>query len=326
MSIDKLPSGSYRLRKMVKGQTFTFTFDHKPTKREIELAIAEAMTKAPKQKKTFSEAFSTYLDSKSNVLSPSTIRGYKKDYRMLSEDFVSLPLSSIDQLVLQQETNRLAETHAPHTVRNIHGLVSAVLRQFNPQMVIRTTMPKKCPTEAYTPSDEDIRRILEYLEGDSVYIPVALGCYGLRRSEIFALDINDIVDDCVHITKAMVKDENNKWVVKPMTKTEASFRKVYISPELSALIREQGYIYNGAETALNRHLHVAQDYLDIPRFSFHKLRHYFASRMSTMTDESTVMALGGWSSDYVMKQVYRHSMAEEDKKRQLAQNLWSKVN
>lgn len=326
MSIDKLPSGSYRLRKMVKGQTYSVTFDHKPTKREIDQAIAEAITKAPPIKKTFSMAFEAYLDSKSNVLSPSTIRGYRKDFRMLSEDFVSMPLSSIDQLTLQAETNRIAEKHSPHTVRNVHGLVSAVLRQFNPQMVINTTLPKKWHTEPYTPSDEDIRRILEHLEGDSIYIAVALGCYGLRRSEIFALTADDIIDDCVHITKAKVKDENNNWVVKPMTKTEASFRKVYISHELAELIKEQGFVYLGSETALNRHLHVAQDYLDIPRFSFHKLRHYFASRMSTMTDDSTVMALGGWSSDYVMKQVYRHSMAEEEKKKELAQKLWSKVN
>ena len=33
MKIEKLPSGSYRIRKMYKGKTYTVIFDYKPTQK-----------------------------------------------------------------------------------------------------------------------------------------------------------------------------------------------------------------------------------------------------------------------------------------------------
>lgn len=44
-----------------------------------------------------------------------------------------------------------------------------------------------------------------------------------------------------------------------------------------------------------------------------KLRHYFASKMSSMNiPEADIMRMGGWETDYVMKGVYRHSMMEKN--------------
>ena len=34
MKIEKRPSGSYRVRKMYKGQMYTVSFDYKPTQKE----------------------------------------------------------------------------------------------------------------------------------------------------------------------------------------------------------------------------------------------------------------------------------------------------
>jgi integrase len=49
-------------------------------------------------------------------------------------------------------------------------------------------------------------------------------------------------------------------------------------------------------------------------FSLHKLRHYFASRLSAEgVPDADIMALGGWSTDAVMKTVYRHAMSAKTK-------------
>lgn len=45
MKIEKLPSGSYRIRKMYKGQTYTIVFDHKPTQKEAVQAMAAELDK-----------------------------------------------------------------------------------------------------------------------------------------------------------------------------------------------------------------------------------------------------------------------------------------
>jgi hypothetical protein len=44
------------------------------------------------------------------------------------------------------------------------------------------------------------------------------------------------------------------------------------------------------------------------------MRHYFASYAATLMPESDAMALGGWKSDAIFKQVYRESMKDSRKK------------
>lgn len=56
----------------------------------------------------------------------------------------------------------------------------------------------------------------------------------------------------------------------------------------------------------------------------HKLRHYFASKMSAMNiPDAGILRMGGWETDHVMKSVYQHSMMQrdEDAKRKAAERL-----
>ena len=73
-------------------------------------------------------------------------------------------------------------------------------------------------------------------------------------------------------------------------------------------------------------MHDVQKQLGMPFFPMHKLRHYFASKMLTLTDSQTVQALGGWKTDSVMKTVYAHSMkAEQEKAKRIAVDQFSKA-
>lgn len=325
MKIEKLPSGSYRIRKMYKGQTYQIVTDYKPTQKEAIKLMAEELdkVKGSNADKTFRYAAEEYLKMKSNVISPSTIKGYRSLMSQYSEQFMNMNLLKIENSDIQKEINLLSAGRGPKTVRNLHGFISSILGTFRPDMKIYTTLPKKVKNEPYIPSDDDVRRILEESEGTAYEIPLVLACYGLRRSEICALSPEDIDGDVVHINKALVIDENKNWVIKA-TKTTESTRDIIIPMELAEKIKEQGYIYKGHPNSILRFLKKTEEKLEIPQFPLHKLRHYFASKMSAMNvPEADIMHMGGWKTDHVMKDVYRHSMIdkEEHAKREAAEKL-----
>jgi integrase len=329
MKIEKLPSGSYRIRKMYKGKTYSVVFDFKPTQKEAIQAMADELDKVKNKHKsmTFQAASEEYIESKRNVLSPSTILGYKKIIKQISDNFLKENIHDITTLDVQSEINRMSKKYSPKTVRNHHGFISAVLGTFCPNLKICTTLPQKLKNEPYTPSREDVKRILEKVKGTEYEIPITLACYGLRRSEICALTVEDLEDDILHINKALVQDENQNWVVKT-TKTTSSTRNIIIPTELADKIRKKGFIYNGHPNQILKYLTRIETELNIPHFSLHKLRHYFASEMSYIgIPEADILSLGGWETDTVMKTVYRHSMMDkkENAKREAAHKFHNAI-
>jgi len=55
--------------------------------------------------------------------------------------------------------------------------------------------------------------------------------------------------------------------------------------------------------------------LSIPHFRFHDLRHYSASIMHAIgIPDQYIMQRGGWSSDGVLKSIYRNTMDDYAKK------------
>lgn len=327
MKIEKLPSGSYRIRKMYKGKIYSVTFEHKPTQKEAMQAMAEELDKVQEKhtSMTFKTACEKYIESKRNVLSPSTITGYNAIVRQISVLFLQKNIHDITALDVQIEINRMAEKCSPKTVRNYHGFISAVLGVFCPNLKICTTLPQKLKNEPYIPSDDDVRRILEHARGTEYEIPIILACYGMRRSEICALTLDDLTGDTLIINKAKVINENKEWVIKT-TKTTASTREVIIPIDIADKIREKGYIYNGYPNCITKYLERIEKELEMPHFPMHKLRHYFASKMSAMNvPEVDIMRMGGWETDHVMKGVYRHSMEDKNKtiQRKAAEQLHS---
>lgn len=323
MKIEKLPSGSYRVRKMYKGQTYTVLFDSKPTQKEALQAMSEKLENIERKTDpmTFNTAAEKYFKLKKNVLSPSTLRGYKGNLRGLSEEFKCIRISDMTQIDIQKEINNLSRDKSPKTVMNIHGLISSVLGTYRPDFVLKTTLPQKTKSDIYIPTDEDVKRIIKDIEGSMFEVAILLACFGLRRSEILALTVDDLSDNTLTINKAMVQDADKNWIIKT-TKTTESTRTVVIPPYLADKIREQGFIYKGAPNSITGHLNDVQDRLGIPRFSIHKLRHYFASKMSALgVPEADILKMGGWSSDHVMKSVYRHSLQTKQAQQEASDKL-----
>jgi integrase len=143
----------------------------------------------------------------------------------------------------------------------------------------------------------------------------------MRRSEICAITVDDIEGNVVHINKALVENEDNEWIVKT-TKTAESTRDIVIPMETADKIRQKGYAYKGHPNHLSKVYGRIEKELGIPHFSPHKLRHYFASRMSALgVPEADILKMGGWETDNVMKSVYRHSMIDNEKQQEISAKL-----
>lgn len=320
MTIDKLPSGSYRVRFYYNGKQKSIILDHEPTKREAKHLVDDYMAEQETMSEhsdTFKKLAEEYIESKSNVLSPNTKRGYKLCLSRLSQPFLDTSINDIDQLAIQREISQLSALYAPKTVRNTHGLISSVMAMYRPKMILKTKLPQKEKKEFYCPTDDDIKRILEMAKPTRYYVALCLGVMGMRRGEICALTIDDLNENTLTIDKATYTDENQLHGIKNQTKTTDSTRKLYISDELAERIRTDGCIYDGAESRLWAALQQFQEILGIPQFRFHDLRVYFATyaHLNGIPDK-VIQDTAGWKSDYTMKKVYRKTQEAENQKYQ----------
>lgn len=327
MTIDKLPSGSYRIRMQENGKRYTLTVPFKP-KNEIE-AYKLIRDKVDRPNgdydvMSFSCACDKYIATKSNVLSPSTIRGYEAIRKWIPDSFNKMELRSITQIEVQDLINNLSKTKSPKSIRNIHGLISAVLGVFYPSTVLNTTLPQKVRKSSYIPSENDVKRLLDYCEPTEYFVPIYLASLGLRRGEICALTIDDLVGNKLTINKDMVQDKNHQYVIKDNPKTDASNREIIIPQKLADRIHEQGYIYKYNPNAIDNYLRRNLPHLDIPVFSLHKLRHFFCSYAhENGFSDATIQSLGGWSTPSVMHEIYRHAMDQEKNRQAVADKMSS---
>lgn len=328
MKIEKLKSGSYRIRKMYKGVTYTVITDYKPTQKEAMLLMAEEMQhpEVVSERFTFEVAGNKYIAKKTKEqLSPTTIREYKGIMNRISSSFKQLIVQDITQKDIDEEVQRYSVGRKPKTVRNFHGFISSVLKTYHKSLNISTVLPKKERCIPHIPSSDDVKRLLDYCKGSEFEIPILLACYGMRRSEICALTPADINNDVVTINKALVMDSNKKWVLKT-TKTASSTREIIIPIEICDKIREKGYVYKGHPNNISDYIRRALKDLNMEHFSLHKLRHYFASVLSDMNiPEADIMRLGGWETDHVMKAVYRHSMATRERDRETSARICAQI-
>lgn len=321
MNITKLASGNYRIRKTYKGTNYSLVVDYKPTKRESEELMNEYISKnsfitTDAKFKSFGSAIDQYIEIKRNVLSPSTLRGYKIIKNNIPDWFMNKKLSDINNQAVQKLINDYSADHAPKTVKNMFGLVSPVLTTFNENMKLKVTLPQLETKITYFPTDEDIKKIMDYVKGSRYEAAFILASLGLRRSEIIAIDETCLSGNELTIYKAIVPNEDAKFVEKT-TKTIESTRTIVIPEKTADRLREIGF-YKGNPNCIYNRLCIIQERLNIPHFTLHTFRHYFATKMSEVLPEADVLALGGWSktNNTVMKSVYRHSQIQRNKEMQ----------
>ncbi|MBR6509614.1 MAG: site-specific integrase [Clostridia bacterium] len=316
MTIDRLPSGSYRIREMRNGKVYKITIDHKPTKTEARDLIQSKVTSFSNST-LFYDAADNYIKSKQNILSPATIRGYRTILNNLT--IKDVPIDKITTPVLQSLVNDLALTLSPKTIKNVNGFIVSVLKYYGAD-VQSPRLPQRIKKEIYIPSEDDVKRILNDVKGTKYEVPFTLATLGLRRSEICALTKDDLKGNILTIDKALVEDENKNWIVKT-TKTTDSTRTIIVPDYLADLIREKG-IYDSSPHSLYSKLKCVQDRLGIQRFAFHKLRHFFASYMHNLGySDKQIQEFGGWKTSDVLRNVYQHAMEMDKTKQSMAEDI-----
>ena len=320
MTIEKLPSGNYRIRQMVNGVVYRVTIDHKPTKYEAQELIDKKIqnsTKPYDYNPTLENACNTYIESKKNVMSPSTVAGYRSLTRRIPDSLANMHLDDITKRDIQIFINNYAIDHSPKTTINMGSFILTVLLFYDIAMPT-PNYPQKEKEEVYVPTEEEVKQIFAKAKGTKYEVAFFLATMGMRRSEILATTSAKLKGNELTIDSAMVQDENGEWVEKT-TKTVSSTRTIVLPDRIAEKLRLQVEAFDGSAESLNNKLHKWQDELDIPRFSFHKLRHFFASVMHQYgMSDAQIQALGGWSTDRTLKAVYRHAMDMDEAKEQAA--------
>ena len=316
----KTPSGKWKVRvydyidenKVRHYKAFTAD-----SKKEAELMALSYTHQDKTAKLTFYDATMLYIQSREAVIAPSTLKEYKRSAEKDFELIKDKDINRITQEDIQKQINEHAKKKSAKTVYNIHGLISSVLKMYRPGFVLQTTLPQKEPKDDYIPNDADIKKILEYTKqhDQEMHTAIMLAAFGtLRRSEICGLKSSDIKENTIHIKRAIVNSEEG-WTQKG-TKTTSSDRTItlpdFVIDEIS---HKKGNIVQLKPNMISDRFIDVIKRCDLPHFTFHSLRHYCASRMHSMgIPDAYIMEKGGWSSDVVLKQVYRHALSEESNK------------
>lgn len=322
-SAKKLPSGSWRVRVYdytdANGKKHYESFTAS-TKKEAEAMAAQFAYKKDREEKSelnFKQAMDFYISMKEPVLSPATIRGYDNIRKSLLRDyeyFCRLNVSSIQKNDLQKIINDISGKKSPKTVRNYHGFIMATIKQQRDGFDVNLTLPQKERPDLHIPTDDEIKKLLKHIEGTTLEVPVLLAAFGLmRRGEICAASINDIEGTRIHVKHSLVKGKDGKHH-KKAPKTYSSDRYVELPQFVIDKIKAQGYICKVQPHTLTIELQTALKRAGIKPFRFHDLRHYSCSiRSSLGIPTEYILKDGGWQTDYVMKNVYRHTLSDREK-------------
>ena len=315
----KLPSGSWRVRAYVgkgpdgKDKYKSFTAS---TKKEAEYMAAQYVRFdreiAKADSDTFGAVADRYIGSKSNILSPTTISGYKKIKKNHLDEWEKTKVSDLTNSKIQIKINEISEIKSPKTVRNVYGFITAVLYYANPERRISVSLPKKKKNIKVLPATEDV---INAVRGTNVELAAMLAMWmSLRLSEIRGLMKSDIIDGYMIVRHVKVKTENGEEL-REATKTYDSTRMLKLPQYILDLIEKTDTEFIVPETPgrIYKRFQAALKTAGIDRhMSFHDLRHLNASVMISLgVPDPYAMERGGWSSTNVLKSVYQHTFSKE---------------
>ena len=266
----------------------------------------------------FRKAAADFADQQHPMVSESTYRDYQTYQRGLESrcsDFMALRIDQIDKTAVQRVLGALKRSGlSAKSVRNYWGFINQVLKSQGLKLE-GITLPEKTVPEIFVPDDTMIRKMMQLLDGDPLEIPVMLAAFGpMRMGEIIALDMSDIDGNVVHVHKDVAYLDGGGSVIKERPKTAASNRYIEYPAEVIDKIRKQGFVthYNTKMMGYYFNKFLAEN--GFPHFRFHDLRHYAASTLHAQgVPDAYIMQRGGWTTDRVLKAVYRHTLADQER-------------
>lgn len=322
---NQLPSGNIRIQRKVgtnpDGSRILKSFTGR-TREEAEYKYRQYMLTPHKvvgnASLALQDAVRRYIGTKTGVLSPATIRGYRGVLRCYIEgtSIGRMDVESITSKEAQLWISDISAEVSPKTVRNAWSLLMASMEMFT-EVNLKVTLPQKVPAELYCPSDEDVTTVLSIVSEDAeLEKAVLLAAFGpMRRSEICALNYEDINGNTVRVNKALVQDESKAWVLKA-TKTVGSNREIeYPDFVIKKLGSGTGRVVSIHPNQITVRFGRALRSAGIHPFRFHDLRHYAASIMHAIgVPDVYIQQRGGWASNSVLRRVYTNVIDIEQRK------------
>lgn len=314
----KKPSGKWYIQLRLGGESiYVDDFSEKECIRKAQLIKAEHLAGVRERKGnglTLSAAIDAYIDSRSNTLSPSTIRGYRMIQKHYFPSQMCKPLDAVSNW--QRVINNDVLIHSAKTIQNSWRFICSVMRE-NGVTPPHITLPQVVRNEHPFLQPEQIPIFISGLKGKECEIPALLALHSLRRSEIMALtwDKIDLDNKTITVSGSAVVNENGELVQKHTNKNSASNRTIPIMipslhAALSACPQKSGLLVTCNPRLIWRRINRVCEDLGLPSVGIHGLRHSFASLSYHLgLSERETMDLGGWADTKTMHGIYTHLAA-----------------
>ena len=289
-----------RTKREAERDALQFLSDQK-TRRAEDISVADAIDR--------------YITSKTGVLSPATIHGYRAMQRVNYKEIGKRSIYNLNTEDMQIFiSGRVKSGLSAKSVKNVYGLLYASIGMFRPDVVFRVSLPKIVYERKSAPSNEDIQTLFSQANGH-LKLCIALAAFGsLRRGEICALQYGDIHGNTVYVHADMVIHEGGGFEYKEIPKTSDSVRFVSMPPEVLKLVgngHKTDFIIPMTPSAVSCAFRKLRDRLGI-KIRFHDLRHYYASVGAVLGVPDTYLSeFGGWRrGSSVLKQVYQNTFSQ----------------
>ena len=287
------------------------------TKKEAErLALAYEKARAvEKCSLTVGQMIDAYIASKSNILSPTTIRGYRNMRKVRMQTLMHIPADRLEPRMVQQAFNTEAAETTPKSQRNAYSLFSAALRMHGIEPP-KVTLSQKERHEKEILTTQQVQQLLQVTAGDFRLAILLAAEMGFTRSEICALTSADCKNNKISINKALVLDDKKQWVVK-VPKEYARYRTLDMTMAVQKEFSEHTYAEGQRIIALspdvigNRFSRITLELFG-KRFGFHSLRHYNVSMMlAAGIPPKYIIDRTGHSTMHMVDTVYGHTMQQQ---------------
>lgn len=324
MKAKKLPSGNYRVQIVdgydANGKRIVKSFTAETEWEALKMADDYKHSRTKKISAiTVRQAIDAYIDSRDNILSPSTIDGYEtiRDTRLQLIAHIKLP--DLTVLDVQRAVNNDAKRLSRKSIKSALALLKSAMNLYDMDINIsKITLPQAKTVKRNIPSAPEL---LKVIIGSDIELPCLLAMWlSLRISEVRGLQFRDISEDGKNISinrSRLYVDGKN--VLRDVNKTELSTRTNLLPKYLHDKIQsiphdsEEDFIVPMRYELIRKKFRKLMDEngFDI---SFHTLRHEFASTLNDLGVPSNyIQKLGGWSTDDVMKRVYTHTNEQKEK-------------
>ncbi|MCD8116688.1 MAG: site-specific integrase [Oscillospiraceae bacterium] len=307
--------GTWVIQLRIDGKSLYVRADTEAKVQAKALAIKSGLIEAhkTKQEKTLGQMIDEYIEARTNVLSPATITGYRKIRRTR---FLIYMDRTPDKINWQSAINLEAKSVSSKTLKNSWGLINAVLR--DNEISVNVTLPpvEKHPQTWLTP--EQIPVFIKAVQDKPCELAALLGLCSLRRSEIVALNWQDVnlQKKTVYVHAAVVPTDEG--LVRKSTKTTGSTREVPLMiPRLEELLEssdvKSGPLITVHPETIYRQVNDVCKEAGLPEVGMHGLRRSFASLGYHLgLTELEIMAIGGWSDFQTVHKFYLY-LSEKDK-------------